>query len=277
MSKPPHYPPYATVEKAVGETPLDALKRFRQENKLPETIKTAYAGRLDPMASGKLLLLIGDTCKRQQQFHKLDKEYEFSILFGLTTDTHDVLGRITKISVPNNIKEDLQKAIRSIQSETHLELPYPIFSSKTVGGIPLHTWALRDKLAEIAIPVQTSTIHKIKLNEVYSITGKEIYRHATTMINSLPTVTETSKAEGADFRRKDVLTDWQSFYDRHHSDSFVEAKLTATVSSGTYIRSLAHYLGQQCQTGAIASSIHRTKIGKYQPLFRQYGFWKKRY
>lgn len=277
MSKPTHYPPYATVEKSVGETPLDALKRFRHENELPETVKTAYAGRLDPMASGKLLLLIGDTCKRQQQFHTLDKEYEFSILFGLATDTHDVLGRITKISVPNNIEGDLQKAIRSIQSETHLELPYPIFSSKTVNGVPLHTWALREKLKEINIPVQTSTIYRIKLDKVYPLTGEETYHRATTKINSLPTVTEASKAEGADFRRQDVLADWQNFYDHHHSDTFIEAKLTATVSSGTYIRSLAHYLGQQCQTGAIASSIHRTKIGKYQTLFRQYGWWKKRY
>ena len=53
---------FVTLEKAVGETPLSALERHRGEHPELLGIPMAYAGRLDPMASGKLLVLIGDEC-----------------------------------------------------------------------------------------------------------------------------------------------------------------------------------------------------------------------
>ncbi|MCA9363758.1 hypothetical protein KC727_00880, partial [Candidatus Kaiserbacteria bacterium] len=83
---------YATIEKRIGETPLEAAERLRVTLGLSADIPLAYAGRLDPMASGKLLVLIGDECKKQEQYHTLDKEYTFEVLFGVRSDTADVLG-----------------------------------------------------------------------------------------------------------------------------------------------------------------------------------------
>jgi tRNA U55 pseudouridine synthase TruB len=40
-----------------------------------------------PMASGKLLVLLGEECKHQENYHSLDKEYEFSVLLGIGSDT----------------------------------------------------------------------------------------------------------------------------------------------------------------------------------------------
>jgi len=86
---------YITLEKAVGETPLGCLERWRAAHPEYSRTRLTYAGRLDPMASGTLLILIGDECTRQTEYHALDKHYEFSVLFGLTSDSLDILGRLS--------------------------------------------------------------------------------------------------------------------------------------------------------------------------------------
>jgi len=45
------------LNKKEGETPLEALQAFRSKNKKYKGVKMTYAGRLDPMASGLLLVL----------------------------------------------------------------------------------------------------------------------------------------------------------------------------------------------------------------------------
>lgn len=60
------YPKWATVEKAVGETPLVAVERLRESLRIPAGVPMAYAGRLDPMASGRLLVLIDDEWKSKK-------------------------------------------------------------------------------------------------------------------------------------------------------------------------------------------------------------------
>ena len=118
------------MEKSLGETPLDAVEKWRRSQDMPAHIPLAYAGRLDPMATGKLLVLIGDECKRQEQYHHFDKEYEFEILFGFSSDTQDVLGIATKaehVSLPT--ESEMKHSIEDLR-RTHT-FPYPLFSAKT--------------------------------------------------------------------------------------------------------------------------------------------------
>jgi tRNA U55 pseudouridine synthase TruB len=83
---------YALIEKNVGVTPLQAIETFRKEKPELKDLPLTYAGRLDPMAGGKLLVLIGDECKRREKYDGLDKEYEFEVLLGFASDSGDVLG-----------------------------------------------------------------------------------------------------------------------------------------------------------------------------------------
>jgi len=53
----------------------------------------AYAGRLDPMAHGVLVLLVGEENKKREKYEKFVKEYLFQCIFGVATDTYDILGR----------------------------------------------------------------------------------------------------------------------------------------------------------------------------------------
>jgi len=83
------------LNKKEGETPLEALNALRHKRgKKYQDIKMTYAGRLDPMASGVLLVLLGEETKNKEKYIALDKEYEFEVLFCVATDTYYILGKV---------------------------------------------------------------------------------------------------------------------------------------------------------------------------------------
>ncbi len=267
---------YVVLEKAIGQTPLECAEAWRvQQGPEYTSVPLAYAGRLDPMASGKLLVLIGEECKQQEGYHGLDKAYEFSVLFGVKTDTADVLGRIHKVEMPNITAQHIATATRGLIGE--IELPYPHFSSKTVKGKPLHVWTLEGRLDEITIPTKASTVFKLTVTNIEKVTGQTIYNTVSQKIETIAPVTDERKALGNDFRRIDVRADWKNFLEHHHDDNFTVATFTCIASSGTYMRTLAEVIAEKCGTVGLAYSIHRTKIGKYRRLFSTIGIWTKQF
>lgn len=265
---------YATTEKEVGETPLVALEKLRTELKLSSTVPLAYAGRLDPMASGKLLILIGDECKVQEKYHAFDKEYEVEILLGASSDTGDVLGIISR----GNDKEISQEEVLKIFAKTigKISLPYPLFSSKTVKGKPLHTWTLENRLHEIVIPLNTFEVYAIKCNGIRNVTKEDVLKTVRTKIELIPKVTDERKALGADFRRDAVRASWNHI-EKGPQEIFQIASFTCIASSGSYMRSLCEKIAHDLGTTGLAYSIHRTKIGKYLKLTNKIGFWIKKF
>jgi len=267
---------YVVLNKVVGQTPLECAEVWRAaQPPALQGVPLAYAGRLDPMASGKLLVLIGDECKRQEQYHKLDKAYTFESLFGIATDTADVLGRIKKVEPTNVSKQALKATIKKLIGD--IELPYPHFSSKTVQGKPLHTWAVEERLHEIIIPTKDSTIYKLKLLRTEQMSGQAVYDAALEKINSIPLVTDPRKSIGNDFRRIDVRIDWKTFLDKHRSDTFTVASISCIASSGTYMRTLAEVIARKCNTVGLAFSIERTIIGRYTKIPLLCGMWTTRF
>jgi len=137
------------IHKHLGETPLEALQRTTKE-------KATYVGRLDPMATGKLLVLTGEDLQQKEALQDLDKEYIVEILLDVQTDTGDILGiptyagRYTKAS--NNI---IQKALKK-EVGTYT-LPYPAFSSKPVNGKPLFMHTMVVLLMETPLKVILET------------------------------------------------------------------------------------------------------------------------
>ena len=94
--------------KKVGESPLDAINRFKEKNAFYKKKKTSYAGRLDPLAEGVLLVLVGDETKKINQYLGFDKEYKAEILIGVSSDSHDILG-IPYNSLINNSEIDKEE------------------------------------------------------------------------------------------------------------------------------------------------------------------------
>ena len=142
------------IYKPKGRTPLQIVDLVRKQFPQYQHEKIGYAGRLDPLAHGVLLLMIGEeTTKQREQYLNLPKAYECEVLFGVQTDTYDALGMLLNSKLqttPENLDKEIKKFInpklgKQIQ-------PYPPFSSKPVNGKPLFWWAKANKLAEITIP-----------------------------------------------------------------------------------------------------------------------------
>jgi tRNA pseudouridine55 synthase len=79
------------VDKAAGTTSFDvvAMARLRLGVR-----RIGHAGTLDPDATGILPILIGEATKLTPYLVDQDKEYLATVRFGLSTDTHDVSGRV---------------------------------------------------------------------------------------------------------------------------------------------------------------------------------------
>ena len=259
------------VEKRVGETPLQALERYRAGARISADVPLTYAGRLDPMAEGKLLVLVGEECKRRSEYDALDKEYEFEILLGFKSDTGDVLGLAESCGGGREYpKERLKEIARSFVG-THT-LPYPAFSSKTVGGKPLFQHALENNLDAIEIPTMDARIYRLRYTGKRVVPVAEMVDRIIGNIGLLKVDADDGRL-GSDFRKGEICARWRELQSTVAAQCTV-LKFKAVVSSGTYIRTLSSRIAEALGTCGLAYSIRRTKIGRYLSVTKRFGFWR---
>jgi tRNA pseudouridine55 synthase len=261
---------YILLDKKIGETPLSALQKWKRLHGYDKP--ACYAGRLDPMASGKLLVLLGDACKEQAAYRNLDKEYDIEILVGIGTDTGDVLGIPHRALHQTRINNKLLANIFTQECGGHIQA-YPAFSSKTVNGKPLFMHALEGTLGDISLPTHIEHIYRIRYQGSYSVSHIELAQKVSALLDHVPRTDEPSKKLGKDFRVDTIREDWAALLSREYRSEFTILRLKVTCASGTYMRSLATRVGRAIGTEAFAFSIRRTNIGKYIQLFSVVGFW----
>lgn len=80
------------IDKPVGPTSASVMRRV--ERRLGAT-KAGHAGTLDPLASGVLLILLGEGTKLSSLLMEHDKVYEATLTLGRATDTLDAQGQVT--------------------------------------------------------------------------------------------------------------------------------------------------------------------------------------
>ncbi|MFZ1987634.1 MAG: hypothetical protein WAV21_01200 [Minisyncoccia bacterium] len=263
----------AIIEKEIGETPLQAIQKWKAQHPAYADVPASYAGRLDPMASGKLLILFGEECKREKKYRGLDKEYEIEVLLDLETDTGDVLGLASYKGMDTHT--DAQRINKALEKEkgTHT-IPYPIFSSKTVNGKPLFLYALSGTLSDITIPTHEERIYQIALQKFERMSGEEIAKRIAVLLARTPCTNEPSKELGANFRIDAVQKKWNEIFASMPNRKFQLLHLTVVCGSGAYMRTLAGRIGTSLGTSALALSIKRTRIGTYIPLWKRFGLFK---
>lgn len=239
-----------SVYKPLGLTPLQLIKAV--QIKYPKLVgkKIAYAGRLDPMAEGVMVLLVEPETKNRSQYQNLDKAYEFSMILGVQTDTHDLLGEITNVSNKTAKSSDINRIIQ-LHKGTQAQ-SYPAYSSKTVKGKPLYWWARNDKLNTIIIPSKT-----IDITEILIVNEREI-----SPVNLHNTIVQKIDHVTGDFRQERILEGWSEYLHKR-TDSFSEITIRMSCSTGTYVRSLVDIIGRELGTYAVTSSIKRTRVGVF--------------
>ena len=163
------------VDKPHGITSFDVIRRLRRQysnshngEKAP---KFGHAGTLDPLATGLMLLGVGQGTKKLGEFIKLDKEYIAEVRFGETRTTGDLEGEIIdECDISDTVElltDKVSAALRTITG-TH-SLPVSAYSAIKVDGIPMYKRARKEEITGdtvINIPVREMTIHEVELLDV---------------------------------------------------------------------------------------------------------------
>lgn len=111
------------MDKGRGPTSHDVVAQARR---LFETREVGHAGTLDPMATGVLVLLLGEACKLSAYLGGQDKSYRARVCFGTSTDTLDAEGRIQSTATlePGWLhREQLMEALRFEHERAEQEPP----------------------------------------------------------------------------------------------------------------------------------------------------------
>ncbi|MFT7557846.1 MAG: tRNA pseudouridine55 synthase [Planctomycetota bacterium] len=236
------------VWKKRTETLAELLVRVKIEQEISPEEKVTYAGRLDPMAEGLVVLLVGSEVYEKDRMIGLSKEYEVEILFGIGSDTDDVLGIYTLgssiVLTRAVVKSHLAEFVGSREES------YPSYSSKTVDGKPLWQWHRQGKIGQVTIPTHIETIDDIALLSLTTKKSSEVFKKIK---NDVPKVI-------GDFRQEEILERLDTITFLLPRELTV-AKIRVTVQSGTYMRTLARRVGEALGTKALALSITRTKVG----------------
>lgn len=146
------------VNKPSGISSYDVIRRLKPL--LPRGTAIGHAGTLDPLASGVLLVLVGDATKVSRFLLSESKVYETGILFGIRTDSDDVTGRIVeRAATPSLGADGIGAALDRFTGE--IEQVPPSYSALKQGGRPQYELA-RQGLKTEARPRRV-TIHELQL------------------------------------------------------------------------------------------------------------------
>ncbi len=240
------------VYKNLGETPLERLERFRVDHPEFKDSKMTYAGRLDPMAEGLLVLLTNDAVNAKENFINLSKTYEVEVLWGVGTDTLDVLGLVSETNTKNPTEDEVKKYV--LESIGKFSQKYPAYSSKPVEGKPLFVWAREGKLDEIKIPSHEVEVFDAKYISRKNILKQDLQREIQRRV---------SLVQG-DFRQKEILEKWEEIMSKSLFDMFMVDKILLEVSGGFYVRQFVKDMAETLGTRALTFHIKRTKVGEFE-------------
>ncbi len=118
------------IDKPVGKTSFDTISEIR---KLLNIKKIGHSGTLDKFASGLLILCTGRATKLTRYFLESDKRYIGTIKLGVSTDTCDIDGKITK---EKDVSWLTKEAVYDIQKEFKGEIMQvpPQYSALKIKG-----------------------------------------------------------------------------------------------------------------------------------------------
>ena len=98
------------IDKEEGETSFSAVKKIKKCLRLR---KVGHAGTLDPIATGLLVLLLGQGTKISRFIMSGEKVYEATIRLGIETDTYDSTGKVININKLNNVNTTPSSSLSS--------------------------------------------------------------------------------------------------------------------------------------------------------------------
>lgn len=123
------------------------------------TKKVGHLGTLDPLATGVLVLALGNALKVLSLIEKHDKTYVAQVKMGISTDTLDITGRTILTSQTRASKDAVIKVLDSFIGENLF--PVPKYSAVKVAGKKLYEYARNNE--EVELPKKLMTVYSYKI------------------------------------------------------------------------------------------------------------------
>jgi tRNA pseudouridine55 synthase len=209
---------------------------------------TSHTGTLDPMASGVVLILTGNEYFNKEKYIQNYKTYNFDILFGFSTDTHDGLGLID-FTIDHDFTIDealLKQTINSFQGSYHQK--YPEFSSKKIEGKSL--WEYKRLGLSVPEVFIDGEIKNIKIGNILKVKSED----------EIDEIKNRIKEFGGNFRQAEIL---QRYYDAKFPPHLLKINLEVEMSRGLYVRGLVRDIASKMKVPGIVINLVRVRDGSF--------------
>ncbi|MCW9054790.1 MAG: tRNA pseudouridine(55) synthase TruB [Candidatus Pacebacteria bacterium] len=158
------------IDKPRGISSFDVIRRLRRRLGVK---KMGHAGTLDPLASGLMLIGVGEATKKLNDLIGLPKTYVADVLVGERRSTGDREGEVIESKTVEYLKEeDVQNALRSMVGV--LRLPVPVYSAVKMGGKRLYKEARAGR--EVTPPLRDMEVYCAELEKIEVSAGRATLR-----------------------------------------------------------------------------------------------------
>ncbi len=215
------------IDKPAGLTSHDVVQRVRRWAKQR---RVGHLGTLDPLATGVLPLALGEATKLSQLLTHGAKGYRGTIRLGAETTTYDREGEeVSRVEGPWPARDALEKALEPFRGA--IEQVPPAYSALKRGGETAYRRARRGE--DVQLEARPVTIYRLELGA-----------YAPPRIELEPRPVQFYRLEIVAYEPPDL-------------------EVEVECSAGTYLRSLAHDLGESVGTGGHLSELCRARSGPF--------------
>jgi tRNA pseudouridine55 synthase len=121
--------------------------------------KAGHAGTLDPLATGVLMVALGEATKTVPYLMSASKHYRFTVSFGEERDTDDAEGRPVQTSARRPGTEEVEAVLGEFTGE--LQQVPPTFAAIKIGGERAYDLARRGE--RVALEARTVRVERLEL------------------------------------------------------------------------------------------------------------------
>lgn len=214
------------INKPADWTSHDVVAKLRG---ILGTRRIGHTGTLDPFATGVLVVCVGAATRLVQFLVGLDKEYLATVRLGFATDTQDYTGKpISPLPQSNAQRASVTTAVTAAE----IRRVVAEFAGEQQQLPPMYS----------AKKVGGETLHKAaRAGRVIERQPVAINVYAIEMLDDLEAEDELPVSE----------------------DGTGQFRLRVRCSSGAYIRTLAHDIGERLGVGGHLAALHRTAVGQF--------------
>ncbi len=155
---------YLLINKPKGPTSHDVIYRVRR---IAKTKKVGHTGTLDPMATGLMVVCIGNATKAADYITNGNKAYLATMKLGFVSDTLDSTGEVTKLPEKAIAEDEIRTVFSSFIGE--YEQTPPMYSAKKIDGKKLYELARKGETIErkaVLVSIFKLDIHSIEDNTI---------------------------------------------------------------------------------------------------------------